>query len=274
MLQFSVNEETCIKCGECAADCPYSIIEMDQGYPRVNPEKEGQCIECQHCFAICKPGALSVFGLDPADSIPLKGNYPDPARLETLMLGRRSTRRYRDEPVDRALIDRIMEVVRNAPTGVNSRSTHFTLVEDSAAMKALVEATYEGLRGKIEAEALPPGLEFFGGILNAWDNGVDILYRGAPHFLVVSAPDDGPSGSTDCIIAMSYFELLANSHGLGTLWDGLAKWALTAIAPEVATMLEIPEGHSIGYMMAFGKPAVKYHRTVQRPGGMVNKITV
>ncbi|MDC0336395.1 nitroreductase family protein, partial [Pseudodesulfovibrio sp.] len=219
-------------------------------------------------------GALSIFGLNPADSTPLKGNYPDPAKVETLMMGRRSTRRYKDEPVDAELLDQIMEVVRNAPTGVNSRSTLFTLVEGPAAMEALRNGTYDGLRKAVETEALPPGLEFFGGILKAWDNGVDIIYRGAPHFLVTSAPTQGPSGPADTIIAMSYFELLANSHGLGTVWNGLAKWALTVIAPEAGTMLGIPDDHAIGYMMAFGKPAVKYHRTVQRPGGTVNKVTV
>jgi len=274
MLRFSVNQDTCIKCGECVADCINSVIEMVDEFPVVNPEKEGRCIECQHCMAICKPGALSIFGLNPADSIPLKNNYPDPAKVETLMMGRRSTRRYNDEPVDSALLDRIMEVVRNAPTGVNRRQTLFTVVEDRAAMDALRKGTYEGLRKAVDAGSLPPGLEFFSGIADAWDNGVDILYRGAPHFIVASGPTDGPSTVPDTLIALSYFELLANSHGLGTVWDGLAKWALTAIAPDAAAMLNIPADHTIGYMMAFGKPAVKYHRTVQRPGGTVHKVTV
>ncbi len=274
MLQFSVDRDACIKCGECAVDCPYGIIEIEDGFPVVNPDKEQQCIECQHCMAVCKPGAISIFGLDPADSLPLKGNLPDPAALEVLMMGRRSVRRYKDEPVSPELIERIMEVVRMAPTGVNRRSTHFTLVEDAAAMAELRNRTYTGLREVVDAESLPAGMEFFAGIADAWDKGVDILYRGAPHFLVASAPSDGPSAVPDCLIALSYFELLANSHGLGTVWDGLAKWALLDIVPEAASVLNIPEGHTMGYMMAFGKPAVKYHRTVQRPGGVVRRVTV
>lgn len=274
MLQFTVDTETCIKCGECAKDCPYGIIEMGEEFPAVNPEKKSQCIECQHCFAICKPGALSVFGLDPADSIPLKDNMPDPAKVVALMLGRRSTRRYKTEPVEPGLVEQILEVVRNAPTGVNRRTTLLTLVEDRKAMDALRTATYDGLRKVVEADALPEGLEFFAGISKAWENGIDILYRGAPHFLVASAPNDNPSATADCFIALAYFELLANSHGLGTVWDGLAKWALTTLVPDAGAMLDIPEDHTLGYMMAFGKPAVKYHRTVQRPGGAVRRITV
>lgn len=275
MLQFTINEETCINCGECVTECPYGILLMDdEDLPAVDTKKEDQCIECQHCFAVCPTGALSIVGLEPEQSRPLKGNLPDPRMVETLMLGRRSTRRYKKEPVDPGLIDQIMDVVRNAPTGVNSRQTRFTLVEDPVVMDALRERTYEGVRAALDGGTVPPGLEFFGGIIGAWDKGVDIIYRGAPHFLVVSAPKDGPSPMADCLIALSYFELLANAHGLGTVWDGLAKWALLAIAPEVSSMLSIPEGHEVGYMMAFGNPAVTFHRTVQRPGGTLKRVTL
>lgn len=275
MLQFNVDRELCIQCGECAKDCPYMILDMVDGYPQVNDDRANQCIECQHCFAICPTAALSIFGLKPSDSIPLKDNLPDPAKMETLMMGRRSVRRYKDEPVDPALLERIMETVRMAPTGVNRRTTLFTLVENQDAMAELRRRTYAGLRKAVEEGTLPQGLEFFEGISNLYEEkGVDVLYRGAPHFIVTSAPKDGPSGMADGLIALSYFEILANSHGLGTVWDGLAKWALLNIAQDAGAMLDIPADHEVCYMMAFGKPAVRYHRTVQRPGGIVNKITV
>lgn len=274
MLQFHVDQDICIQCGECVSDCPYSIIQMVDGYPAISEEKAGQCIECQHCFAVCEPGALSVFGLNPDKSTPLKGNLPDPAKIETLMMGRRSVRRYKEEPVESGVIDRIMEVVRSAPTGVNNGGVLYTLVEDPAVMAELRERTYDGLRKVVEDDALPPGKEFFGGISNAWDNGVDILYRGAPHFIVASVPAAGPSPMADALIGLTYFELLASSHGLGVVWNGLAKWALLDLVPEAGAMLGIPEDHVVGYMMSFGKPAVRYHRTVQRVGGTVRRLTI
>ncbi len=146
MLQLTIDREACIQCGECVADCPYSVIEMVDGYPAVNEEKAGQCIECQHCFAICEPGVLSVFGLNPEDSKSLKGNFPDASKMETLLMGRRSVRRYKDEPVEGALIERIMDTVRAAPTGVNNRGTLYTLVESPIVMAELRTRTYDGLR--------------------------------------------------------------------------------------------------------------------------------
>lgn len=274
MLDFDVNEETCIRCGECVADCPLSVLEMGEAYPVIHEGKGEQCIQCQHCFAVCPTGALSIFGLDPDLSSPLKGNLPDPAKVEVLMRGRRSTRRYKSEPVEKEMIDRILDVIRNAPTGVNRRTTRLTLVDDLSVMDELRRQTYAGLRKAVEEDALPPGMEFFAGMLDAWDKGVDVLYRGAPHFIVASAPADGLSSVPDCFIALTYFELLANSHGLGTVWDGLANWALKTIAPDAAALLGIPDDHETVYTMAFGKPAVHYHRTVQRPGGSIHRVTL
>lgn len=60
---------------------------------------------------------------------------------------------------------------------------------------------------------------------------------------------------------------------IGTLWDGLAKWAITDIVPEMQKKIGIPEDHQIGYVMLFGKPAVKYFRTVQRDKANIRRVT-
>ncbi|QJB55819.1 nitroreductase family protein [Pseudodesulfovibrio sp. zrk46] len=274
MLQFNVDKDLCIKCGECVNDCPYMILDMVDEYPVVNPDRAEMCIQCQHCLAVCKPGALSIFGLNPADSRSLKGNLPDPVKVENLLLGRRSTRRYKQEPVDSELLDSILETVRMAPTGMNRRTTLLTVVDNLEVMEKVRASAYAELKAAVDADQLPPEMELFKGISDAYETkGIDVLFRGAPHFLVTSAPTENRSGTVDGIIAMTYFEMLANSHGIGTVWDGLAKWSMTMVAPKTIELLGIPADHEVSYMMAFGKPAVKYHRTVQRPGGGVNKVT-
>jgi hypothetical protein len=116
-------------------------------------------------------------------------------------------------------------------------------------------------------------MEFFQAMVeDALKNGRDNIFRGAPHLLIVSAPKDSPSPEADCHIALSYFELLAAGMGLGALWSGLAKWALTMIVPELLQRLGVPDNHQVGYMMVFGHPAVTYHRTVQRSGNHINRV--
>jgi len=76
----------------------------------------------------------------------------------------------------------------------------------------------------------------------------------------------------DCLIALSYFELFAQSLNVGTVWNGLAKWAINDLVPETRQRLGIPDGHQIGYVMSFGKPAVQYSRTVQYRSPIIHRV--
>ena len=61
---------------------------------------------------------------------------------------------------------------------------------------------------------------------------------------------------------MTYFELLAQSIGLGTVWCGLLKLAFESV-PELKALVDLPRNHHY-YAMLFGPPAIHFARTVQR----------
>lgn len=270
MLQFKVDTEKCIKCGQCVQDCVWGVIEMDD-YPSIPAEREPLCIECQHCLAVCPTAAVSILGKDPEDSLSLDNAFPSAESMERLVLGRRSTRRYKKEGVDPKLIHHLLEVTSHAPTAVNQRNTVLTVIDDPEAMdrfrKEVTEAALKVAReGKIPSE-----LERMKKYLEGCEKGYDIIFRDAPHLLVASAPPDTIAPMADCHIALSYFELLANTHGIGTVWNGILRAVIIGIVPQFATKLGIPDDHQIVCAMSFGKPDVKYHRTVQRPGGIIRR---
>ncbi|MFA7061864.1 MAG: nitroreductase family protein [Pedobacter sp.] len=273
MLEFKVNHQACTKCGECVADCPARIIDMTDGFPAIAPDKESTCYKCQHCLAICPVGAVSILGLKPVNSLPLFGNFPDPARMETLIKGRRSIRRYKEENLAPELLQRLLEVAWHAPTGVNSRQVRFTLVDDRKKVVRLRDQVMTGLGRLVRDNALPEGMGFYADFVRLWEEkGVDIIFRNAPHFLVASAPRDLPTPLPDCLIALSYFELFAQTNGVGAVWDGLAKWAINDLLPETLQTLGIPADHVVGYAMVFGKPAVHYARTVQHGPAIIHRV--
>ncbi len=272
-LQFALDQEACIQCQSCIKDCPYSIIEMGHEYPEINQEAAEQCIRCQHCLAVCPTGALSILGFDPADSLLLDKELPTAEQMDLLIRGRRSTRRFKKTPLAKETIEQLLTTTGYAPTGVNNRQCVFHVVEDPEVMQQISRETIEKIRLKDLKGELPPELSFFSGIIRAWDNDNDVLFRKAPHMMIVSSPKNGPSPDADGIIALSYFELFANSQQIGTLWDGLAKWAFTTIVPDMQEKLGIPEDHKIDYVMLFGKPAVKYFRTVQRDDVKIKRIS-
>lgn len=273
MLKFRINENRCIRCGECIEDCVRNIIAFHGDYPSIIPGREDECIQCQHCFAVCSEGAVSILGIDPDKAELLEGNFPDPGRLGTLLKGRRAVRRYRKEPLDWDTIKHLIEVAAHAPTGINNRQNLFTVVDDPQVMEKIRQETMAGIKKAVLNKTLPQGLEFYSGIVDAWDSGKDVVFRGAPHMLAVSTPKAGPSPEADTLIALASFELLAQSMGIGTLWNGLLKWAITAIVPEMRRKIGIPEDHLIGYTMVFGKPDVQYYRAVQRGLEKVNRVS-
>lgn len=262
MLDFAIDESRCIQCGECAADCPVRIIDMSQGLPRISEQRQGLCIRCQHCLAVCPTAALSILGVNPDASAEILAPFPD--GLENLIKSRRSVRRYRPEAVERAVLDRLMDAVAYAPTGKNERKVRFTLVDDPEVMARIRVLTIEGIRRAVDEDGLPDGMEFFAKFLTAWDQGRDIIFREAPHMLIASSPREATSGEADPFIALSYFELMAASLGLGTVWCGYARWALQSVVPELGRKLGIPSDHRSMYAVMFGYPAVRYARAVQR----------
>jgi nitroreductase/NAD-dependent dihydropyrimidine dehydrogenase PreA subunit len=265
MLKFEVRQEKCTRCGLCAKDCPVNIIDLKTGYPRIEAGKVNTCIRCQHCLAICPTAAVSILGKSPEQSLSIKGNFPDPRQMEILIKGRRSVRQYQNENLDPELIKRALDVAWQAPTGVNMRQVQFSLIDDKSNLAIFRDEAYRGLEELIACGQLPEDKAFFAGFVRTWrEKGVDVLFRGAPHLVVATAPRSVPSPFPDCMIALSYFELYAQSLGIGTVWNGLVKWTIDDLVPELRTRLNIPEDHLVGYTMAFGKPAVQYQRTIDK----------
>ena len=270
-LAFHVDPASCRGCGLCAADCPVRLIEMVEGHPVLAAAREEACIRCQHCFAVCPEGAISILGLRPEDSLPAVG--PEPGAMEALIRGRRSVRRYRGENLDPGFIQHLLEVAWQAPTAINARQVRFTVVDERGQLARLREELLSRLEAKARAGALPPGRNYAEYVRLWREEGTDVLFRGAPHLLIASAPGHLAAPVADCLIALTTFDLLAQAHGLGTVWNGIAKAVMTELVPEARTWLDLPADHVFGYALGFGRPAVSYARPALRQGALVHRVT-
>lgn len=269
MLNFIVSDRRCTRCGLCAKDCPAEIIEQSgKALPLIKPEQEEECLQCQHCLAICPPGAIAILGKNPANSLPVTPDaLPRFEQMLRLVRSRRSVRKYRDENVAPAVIDQLLAALANVPTGVNARELTFNVIADKAVMQRFREQALETLAAAETAGLVPERFAFIQGLGEAYaQKGEDMILRGAPHVLIVSAPPDAPCAVQDVALALAYFELLAQSAGLGTVWCGLLVLLLETL-PELKPQLGLPADH-VYYPMLFGPPAVRYPRTVQRDDAM------
>lgn len=268
MLNFTVDQELCTRCGLCAKDCPSQVIDQSgTELPKTFPAKESLCIQCQHCLAVCPAGAVSIFGKNPKDSLPLAaGCSPGLDQMTLFLRGRRSVRHYKDENVDPALLQKLLATLANVPTGVNRRELTFRVIDDKGVMQQFREKVMAAFVVAEQNNRIPSHLSYLLETLKVYKSeGRDVLFRGAPHALIVTAPKNAPCPNQDVPLALAYFDLLAQSAGLGTVWWGMLSMVLMAL-PEMGPYLGIPADH-VYYAMLFGVPDIAYSRTVQRDEG-------
>ena len=256
MKTITIDKEKCVRCGLCINDCLAGCIAFDsENYPQM--VNEARCISCQHCLAICPTGALTFNDKNPQNSEEVE--YNDILRL---IKSRRSVRQYKEENVPEEVMKKLKEMLPYIPTGCNARELHFSIVETKSAMDVIRKRVNELLVKTLSYKAISPLLDKFSRYKDALINGEDVIFRNAPHMIVVSSSITAPCATVDPIIALSYFELYAQHLGLGTCWCGFGEVCLKFF-PEICEMLEIPSGYKPVYVMLFGEPKVKYQRTIQ-----------
>ena len=275
MINFKIDKIKCTQCGLCSQDCPVLIIDGKTEYPEIKDGKENQCIKCQHCLAICPTGALSIWGKNPEDSILVSNEIPNPNEMSILFKTRRSIRNFKKEELSKELIHEMLETAAYAPTGHNKNAVLFSVADNKEDLSKLRTLVYDGIKKANEEGRLTENMAFLSDLQRLWESKkIDVLFRDAPHLLIASAPKRIATPDADSYIALSYFELLANTNGLGTLWNGFIKWVINDIAPEIRKQIGIPDDHLIAGVMIFGKPALKYARSVQSEGLNLNRINL
>lgn len=266
MSLFTVDEKLCARDGICAMECPAFVIEMkDSGsFPTVTDGGQARCINCGHCVAVCPHGAISLARM-PVDSCPpidMKLAL-DEEHAEQFLRSRRSIRTYKKEDVDARTLNRLIDMARYAPTGSNSQLVQWLVVPAREKVVELTGLAVDWMRSTVKENNPVAEAYQMGGIVRAWDNGIDIISRGAPALVIAHGPESYPLMTIDSAIALSYLDLAAPSLGLGSCWAGFFMMA-AGYWPPLAEALQLPEGHSSFGAMMVGYPKFKYQRLVER----------
>jgi len=265
MPDLVINETACTRCGLCAATCPSGVVTLsDVGLPRYTERGSELCIACGHCEAVCPSAALALSDplLTPA-TCALGAAEIEPERLGAYLRMRRSIRLYRQEPVDRAAIERLMDIVRFAPTGHNRQDVHWLIIHETRELRRLTGMAVDWMR-ETAASGSPLAERFhMNARVYAWEQGRDSICRLAPHMVVAYVREGNPVALTNTVIALAHLEIIAPSFGLGTSWGGIFLQALNNYEP-LREALELPFEHQAVHCMMFGYPEISFQRPPKR----------
>lgn len=265
MELFTVNLQTCNFDGLCAAVCPLGIIDWTPGSAPTPAVGAGSaCILCGHCVAVCPTGSFSHRDMAVESCAPVRPEWRlSPEQGEHFLRARRSVRVYKNKPVDRDVLARLIDVARYAPSGINSQGARWLVLGDRDELRRLAGLVTDWMRWmQSNMPEAARGLHL-DRTLERWNSGQDVILRGAPAVIVAHAEKDNRMAPTTCTIALAYLELAATSMGLGTCWAGYFNAAATTYPPMLEA-LGLPEGHQCHGAMMVGYPQFDYHRLPTR----------
>ena len=262
MSLFVVDSEKCNKDGICIETCPARIIEKNDadGVPVPIANAEEFCIHCGHCVAVCPTGASTHVAMKPEDCMPVdKSLLLNEAQAEHFLRYRRSIRTYKDKPVDRETLTKLIDIARYAPSGHNTQPVKWRVIYDSREVQRLAGLVVDWMRSVIKSEPEVAEAWHLDHVVAACDAGMDRVCRHAPHMIIAHAPKDLRPAQAACTIALTYLELATQAFGLGACWGGYFN-AASNLFPPMQEALDLPGGEvSFGAMMV-GYPKYKYHR--------------
>lgn len=257
---IQVNPEKCSRCAACVKDCIVNLIQLpeDEGVPFVSPGEEKYCIHCGHCLAVCPTGALVCDGKSAEDCEPL-GAIPKSDEMIHLIRQRRSIRQWSKRSIDDEILDQLKKILDWTPTGCNAHNLQFIIIDSAAKMDLLRASVYGKLRSRAVNILCRLFYPKFSRFLDLIMNGQDIVFRDAPAMIFALVPKNAPCTRFDPVIALTHFDLCAQSFGLGTCWCGFAQSIFERV-PGMKKLLDVPTGYRVGAVMLFGWPGVEYHR--------------
>lgn len=199
-----IEQEKCIGCGLCRADCPTANILVEDKRARVISQ---DCIMCGHCVAICPGAAVSITGFEkPPEEIDAP-TVLSPRELLDAIRTRRSIRRFTERQVSPETLSQIVEAGRLTPTGGNAQDVSFVVLRES--LKRAEEPAVRLFR------RLRPLMKLINPAARRTDIDDNFFFKGAPAAILVLS-----RSQVNGALAAANMELTAEACGLGVLYSG------------------------------------------------------
>jgi nitroreductase len=137
------------------------------------------------------------------------------------IITRRSTRKYLDKEVSQELLEKIIETGRYAPSGGNSQSNHFLVIQNKQIIDHLVKMVERAFSQMEITENMYRSLQ---NSINLSKKGGYVFCYNAPVLIIVANKKDYGNNQADCALALENMMLEANELDLGSCYINQLKW--------------------------------------------------
>jgi len=265
-----VDGDRCNLCKECVSICHTRCMYIRGGELHID---YSLCSTCCQCIAVCPQGALSWNGVEPEELKDLE--TADYEQLMGLLRARRTTRRFKDRPVERDKLQKLCRTVKLAPT--NIYDLEVLIVEDRATIEELGKIGRRGIermywllyRNPLGFDLLRRFKRLSGAVnyidrrkvFNSIESGSTNLH-GAPVLIILTGDPWIGFARISAHYALYNMILTAQTLGLGSCISGNST-IFFGRSRRVREMLGIPAPRTILAVLEVGYPAVRFRRSVE-----------
>ena len=254
---LGIDYEKCNNCQICYNACTRYFRRDKEQNKMVFEDPNNLCDSCGRCIAMCKLDAIMYENIG---EILTFEEVQDPSTLisyesmHKFMSAKRSIRGFKKKKVPKAVLEKVLDTMKYAPTGANIRTLRCTIISDEDKIKKLSEVVMDA----IIASSNPRYSENF---IKAKKRGIDTIFYNAPHVMIIHSSN--PGDAMNSTIALTYGMLCAQTFGLGTCWIGLAHGVLSS-NKEIREKITGIHGNVWGVII-IGYPTQIYYRVPPRP---------
>ena len=279
-----VKLETCNGDGICAEVCPENALELVNHKAATVESRAGSCIYCGQCVAVCPTESLQMPKLEMADFRRLQKRPFDYDEFYEFLRLRRSVRVFKDQPIERDVIEKVLEAAATAPMGFPPHTTEVVVIDDREELDFLLEELVREYDSMIKAFSSPVGRAFVRLSAGAEDylvlkdhvlenvqfanelfhnNGTDRYMYRAPVLMMFHGSRWGISHEENAHLVCHHAMLAAVSLGLGTTIIGVIP-PIVDHSKALRERYAIPKENKMITSLVLGHPKYKYRQGIRR----------
>lgn len=185
-------------------------------------------------------------------AVPIAATYANDV-LKTIYT-RRATRKYKDQPIPRELIQQVIEAGRMAPSAINKQPWRFYILTDKERIKQFskeivkagaMDMIKSGVKNIVKTAVgyfhFPKGMDML--------KEPDPIFHGAPVIIFMASPRDNEWAPLDVGMCCQNMMLAAKSLGLDSCPVGMAKFVEHA---KSFSTLTIPKSEQVDLAIILG----------------------